>query len=182
MSDTDSFVEMEFFVTGAMTYLDVDDAMAQFRRRVQDQCTVLVSRRLVDINHASNMSWTRDDLKDYKWREGDYFHVGTQLTVENLGGLYFCLELYREHQSSVCGALVYLYRKRANLASLLWGQLPEGASDTAYRDGNNLFFERLLTKDELPNFPDHLNQQIDHFIAFMEGCGGLTKYLPPSPV
>jgi hypothetical protein len=55
MSDNGSDKEREFFVIGAKTYLAVDDAMAQFRRIVQDQCTTLVSTRLDEINRACEM-------------------------------------------------------------------------------------------------------------------------------
>ena len=57
MSDNGSDKEREFFVIGAKTYLAVDDAMAQFRRIVQDQCTTLVSTRLDEINRACETAW-----------------------------------------------------------------------------------------------------------------------------
>ena len=118
------------------------------------------------------------DLRDYTWRPSDCFHVGKQVTLENFGGLYLCLELYRENDTPVYGALVYLWRRRANLAVDMWDRLNAAASNTAYCEGNDLFFERLLSEDEIPDFLDHLNRALDDFIAFIGGCGGLRKFLP----
>ncbi len=177
MSDNGSDKATEFFVTGTKTYLDVDDAMAEFRRLVRDQCRVVASKRLDEINRACEMKWTVNDLKDYSWRQTDCFHVGKQIAVENLGGLYFCLELNREDDATICGALVYLWRQRAALAGDLWDRLSNAASDTAYPEGNNLVFERLLSESDGPNFREHLNRAIDDFIAFVSGGGGLKKYL-----
>lgn len=52
-------------MAGARTYLlDVDDAMAQFRRTIQEQISTLLSNRLDEINRACEMDWTPNDLWD----------------------------------------------------------------------------------------------------------------------
>ena len=177
MSNNGSDKEREFFVTGTETYLDVDDAMAQFRRMVQDQCTTLVSRRLDEINRACEMDWTPNDLRDYTSRQSDHFNVGKQVAVENFGGLYFYLELRRGNDDLVYKTLVDLYRQRANLGAALWNC--GAASGTAHCKGNDLTFEQLVSKDKIPDFVEHLNQAIDDFIKLIGDCGGLRKYLPP---
>lgn len=179
MNNSGADLERDFFVTGARTYLDVDDAMTEFRRFVRNHCRVVASKRLGEINRACEMEWTANDLKDYSWRQPDCFHVGKQIAVENLGGIYFCLEMYRENDSVASGTLVYLYRRRADLAIALWDRLDSTASDTAYCEGNSLIFKRLLSEDEIPDFPEHLNRTVDAFIAFIVSCGGLTKHLQP---
>jgi hypothetical protein len=99
------------------------------------------------------------------------------VSVENLGGLYFCLELSRQNYAAV----VYLYRRRANLAVDLWNQLHRAAPNTAYCEDNSLIFSRPVLEDEIPEFSEHLSRNLDEFIAFMSGCGGLKKYLPRTP-
>lgn len=189
MSDGGSDKRMEFFVTGAKTYLDVDDAMAEFRRLVQDQCSNNVRQKLGEINQACEMNWRTSDLKDYVWHPPDRIHLGKKILVENLGrpegGLYFGLELARKEGQAIYAALVYLYRERKDLAVDLWTRLPRAASDCAYSqgsdwaygEGKNLVFTRRLSEDMLPDFSKYLDQRIDSFIAFISGGGGLKKYL-----
>jgi hypothetical protein len=166
--------EREFFLTGAKSYLDVSDAMSEFRRQVQQQCTEVITARLQDINQASQMDWTADDLKDYQWTEGH--DIGKQLPVDGFGGLYFCLELYREASGVCYGALIYLWRRRANLAPTLWAILEEHPSDTRWCDGNSLIFWQELAEDQLTDFQTYLNKAVDEFLAFVEAVGGLKKY------
>jgi hypothetical protein len=78
-------------------------------------------------------------------------------------------------------AVVYLYRRRANLAVDLWNQLHRAAPNTAYCEDNSLIFSRPVLEDEIPEFSEHLSRNLDEFIAFMSGCGGLKKYLPRTP-
>jgi hypothetical protein len=180
MSEIGSDKEREFFVTGARTYLDVADAMAEFRRQVQDQCSIVVSRRLDEINRACEMDWTRNALKDYIWPQSDCFHVGNKILVKELGnqgGLYFCLELLRRDDNVVCAALVVLYRERGSLAVDLWVRLRGVRSDTAYSTGNDLIFTRRLSEDKISSFQEYLNRAIDDFIAFINSSGGLKRYL-----
>jgi hypothetical protein len=180
MSENGSDTVREFLVTGARTYLDVADAMAEFRRQVQDQCTTVVSRRLDEINRACEMDWTGNGFKDYIWPQSGCFHVGKKVLVKELGnqgGLYFCLELLRRGDSVVCAALVCLYRERGNLAVDLWARLRGAASDAAHSDGNNIFFTRRLSEDEIPAFQEYLNGAIDDFIAFIIASSGLKRYL-----
>jgi hypothetical protein len=184
MSDNGSDQEREFFVTGAKTYLDVDDAMAQFRHMIQDKITTSVSRRLDDINQACDMAWTTNDLKDYTSRQSDSFLVGKQVTVENgglyCGGLYFYLRIGRESGALVYTTIVDLYRLRANIAIDLWKC--GAASVTASWKGTNLWFQqRVPSADETPDFLEHLNRALDDFIKFVRDCGGLRKHLPPGP-
>jgi hypothetical protein len=180
MSEAVSNKEREFFVTGAKTYLDVDDAMAQFRRRIQDQVTKLVDRRLDEINRACETDWTANDLRDYTERLSDCFCVGKQVALENFGALYFYLRICREDANLAYTTIVDLYRQRANLAIGLWdfGTI----SNTASCKGNDIFFpQRLLSEEQVLNFPEHLNSALDNFITFIRGCGGLSKYLPKKP-
>jgi hypothetical protein len=168
--------EREFFVTGAKTYLDVNDAMAEFHRQVQHQCTDVLATRLRDLNRACQMDWTSVDLKDYQWREGH--HIGKQLSIDGFGGLYFCLELYRKNGSTGYGALTYLWRRRATLAPTIWAILKEAPSDTRWCDGSNLFFWQELAENRLPRFKSYLSKAIDEWVGFMEEVGGLKKHLP----
>jgi hypothetical protein len=177
MNNNESNKEGEFFVRGAKTYLDVDDAMAEFRRQVQDQCTKVVSGRLDEIMRAAEMDWTPNHLKDYNERSPDRLYLGKQVWVENFGGLYFCLTLSRENDRAVYGALVYLYRQRKSLAVHLWASLSRVASATAYVRGNNLFFLRHLSEEKLQDFREYLNLAIDDFVAFIRDSGGLKRHL-----
>src|ERR1700730_11151695 len=55
--------ENEFFLTGAKTYLDVEDAVEEFRRQVQERCGEVVESRLTDICHACDQEWVAEQLK-----------------------------------------------------------------------------------------------------------------------
>lgn len=170
-------VEGEFFLAGARTYLDVNDAMAEFRRYVQRLCAKAVTSRMRDVNRASQMNWTTADLKDYLWTDG--YHIGKQLAVNGLGGLYFCLELSRSDGGVCYASVVYFYRERGSFASELWEIIDDNPSDIQYCEGNNLVFTHKLTDDQLPDFQTWLDRTIDEFVAFIEAAGGLKKHLPP---
>jgi len=102
------------------------------------------------------------------------------VAVESFGVLYFYLELRRGNNDLVYKALVDLYRQRAyNSTVALWKC--GAASGTAHCKGNDLFFERLVSKDKIPEFREHLNQAIDDFIKLIGDCGGLKRHLPPRP-
>jgi hypothetical protein len=185
MSSNGSDREREFFVTGAETYLDADDAMAQFRHMVQDKIATLVSGRLEEINRACDMAWTTNDLKDYTSRQSDNFLVGKQVTVESpsglyCGGLYFYLRIGREGGALAYTTMVDLYRLRANIAKDLWKC--GAASGTASWKGTDLWFQQKVpSSDETPDFPEHLNRALDDFIKFIGDCGGIRKHLPAEP-
>ena len=178
MSNKESDNEGEFLVAGAKTYLDVDDAMEQFRRLVQDHCTAMLSKRIDEVNRICKMDWTPNDLKDYKWRQPDSFHIGKHFAIENFGGLYICLELNREKDGMDYATVVYLWRQRRDLARDLWDRLHSAPSDGQYCEGNSLIFQRPLSEDKIPSFLEYLNLTLNDFIAFIEGSGGLKKYLP----
>jgi hypothetical protein len=170
--------EKEFFVTGVKTYVDVDDAMTEFRRLVQHQCRIVVSRGLDGVNQACGMHWTAKNLKDYSQKTNDNHYLGNQLEVKGLGGLYFCLRLYRKEDSKLFVASVFLYRLRVSLADDLWGCSNAVHSDISYtRTNNNLIFERRFLEDNIADFGEYLGQAITDFNAFISKSGGLEKYL-----
>ncbi len=113
MSEEVTDEERKFLVTGAKTYFAVDEAMEQFRHRVQDQVATLVGGRLSEINKACEMDWTVDDITGYRERNPDNYNVGKQIAVVGFGGLYFYLKLWREK----CEVYVNLYRSRMGLMS-----------------------------------------------------------------
>jgi len=90
MSKSGSDGGREFFVTGVGTYVEVDDAMTEFRSLVQQKCRTVVRGRLEEINQACGMHWRANDLNDYLQKTNDHLFLGEQLEVKGLGGLYFC--------------------------------------------------------------------------------------------
>ena len=74
---------------------------------------------------------------------------------KTLAASIFASEQTARMMPPICGALVYLWRQRAALAGDLWDRLSNAASDTAYPEGNNLVFERLLSESDGPNFREH---------------------------
>jgi hypothetical protein len=177
MSDGGMDKETDFFVTGAKTYLDVEAAMAEFRRQVQGHCMKVASDRLDEINKAAEMDWTRNDLKDYRGVELNRVYLGKQVQVEGFGTIYFYLTLSRADDHGTYAASVDLRRQRKGLADDLWVRLSRTSSDTAYIAGNNLVFTRPLAEDQLQQFREHLDQAIDDFVTFIRDSGGLKKYL-----
>jgi hypothetical protein len=169
--------EMEFFVSGVKTYVDVDDAMVEFRRLVRQQCKTIVSVRLDEINQACGMHWKAIDLNDYSQKTNDDHYFGKQVEVKGLGGIYFCLRLSRKDDRKLF-ASVFLYRPRAILATGLWDQPMTVPSDNPYiRTNNNIILERHILEDKIPEFGEYLNQAITDFIIFIRDSGGLNKYL-----
>lgn len=166
MSEEGTDKEREFLVTGAKKYLVVDEAMEQFRHRVQDQIATLVQRRLSEINKACEMDWTVDDIAGYKERYSDNCNIGKQVAVDGFGGLYFYLKLCRDKYE----VYVNLYRRRADLAGDLWQR---AACST-----NNINFIRVVPEDGIPEFGERLTEAIDDFVKFIGDAGGLKKYLP----
>jgi hypothetical protein len=175
MNDDDLNREKEFFVTGVKTYVEVDDAMAEFRRLVQQQCKAVAVSRLAELNRTCGMHWTVNDLNDYLQKDKHHF-IGKQMEVKELGGLYFCLRLSREDDSNLFYAYVFLYRRHRDLATGLWERSGESASVT-WKGRNNIGFARNLPEDRIPLFEDHLNDAVTDFVAFINESGGLRKYL-----
>ncbi len=97
--------EKQFFETGVKTYLAADDAMTEFRRLVQHKCKTAASRRLDELNQACGMHWAVSDLNDYLEPNGNNHHIGEQVELKGLGGLYFCLRLSRIDESRPLAAL-----------------------------------------------------------------------------
>ena len=177
MNSKGSEAEREFFLTGAELYLEIEEAVAEFRRQVRGRSTRVVEGRLTEIGQACHMEWTANAFSDYKstWPGGR--HIGKQLSIKGFGNLYFCLDLYRENGGIVYVALVYLYRRNANLAAGLWPLLGTSPAAGGYREGNNLYFGRWMAKDQVPDFEEYLNGAIDDFITFISKSGGLKKYI-----
>ena len=180
MNNEESDRKREFLITGARTYVDIDDVMTEFRRLVQDQCRKVVCERLDEISRACSLDWKPNSIKNYVERTADYFNIGKQLAVERLGGLYFCLRLPREDDKGLFRASVFLYRQNQNLASELWGRL-SSISDTSYSGPYNLFFEQRLSDDKIPDFGKYLDQAITDFNGFINDSGGLRKHQVQEP-
>jgi hypothetical protein len=176
MNNDGSDREREFFVTGVKKYFEVDDAMAEFRRLVQQQCKTVVISRLAEVNQACDMRWTVDDLNDYSEKTDQHRFIGKQVEVKGLGGLYFCLRLSREDDSEPFYAHVFLYRIRRNLATGLWDRSGTNASVT-WKGRNNIGFGRRLPEDKIPHFEDYLNGAVTDFLAFINESGGIRKHL-----
>jgi hypothetical protein len=168
--------EREFFVTGVKTYVDVDDAITEFRRLVQHKCRTVVSRRLDEVNQACGIGWTADKLDDYSQKTDDHHYIGKRIEVKGLGGLYFCLRLSSEGNSRPFDAFVFLYRIRRDLATGLWDRSGASASVT-WKGRNNLGFGRPVPEDKIPHFEDYLDQAVTDFLAFINESGGLRKHL-----
>jgi len=178
----------QFLITGAKTYLDAHDAMAEFRRKIQDQIVTLARRCLHEINRACDMDWTQNDLTDYTEHESDRFYAGKQLAVKDPGGslrLYFYFRIVRENDSLVYTTLVDLYRINRGLAKGLWESAAAklaAAPDTASWSGNDIWFhQRIPSENETPNFLEYLDRALQEFIGFIGECGGLRKHLPQEP-
>ncbi len=181
MRDDESEKEKEFLVTGARTYLDVDDAMIEFRRQIQDQCRAVVCSRLAEINRACNRNpnWTHNDVKTYfeRFTGDDCLYVGCRLDVEGFGGLYFCLKLAREEDSRLYHAVANLYRQNQSIAAELWGSFGEDVYTSSSKGPNNLFFAQGMSENDVPDLRERLNLAADDLIAFIDGSGDLKKYL-----
>uniref|UniRef100_E6PWY7 PD-(D/E)XK nuclease superfamily protein n=1 Tax=mine drainage metagenome TaxID=410659 RepID=E6PWY7_9ZZZZ len=175
MNNEKSDKKKDFLIKGARTYIDVDDAMTEFRRLVQDQCLEVVKKRLDDLNYACGMDWKQYQVKNYLERKDDYFYCGKQLAVGGLGGVYFCLRIKRDGNNVLSLASVFLYRKNRNLASELWHNFTP-TSGTSCSGHYNLFFERHMLAENIPDFAIHLDEAINDFNEFIHNNGGLKKY------
>ena len=180
MNDDGLDREREFFVTGVNTYLDVDDAIVEFRRLVEHKCRSVVSARLNEVNQECGMDWTVGDLNDYFEKANDFHYIGKQMEVKELGKLYFCLRLSREIDSNPIDAFVYLYRKQRDIATGLW-EIAGASASVTYKGRNNLGFGQPIPKDKIPDFEDYLDKAVTGFLVFINKCGGLKKYLAPGP-
>jgi hypothetical protein len=182
--------ESEFFVAGAKTYLDVDLAVAAFRRQVQGECERVVKEKLNEINQACESHWRFSSLRDYIYHQSSPYNavdLGKKILVEGAGsqgGLYFHLRLARKmnninEDSLDYGAVVQLYRGSQDVLLGLWAHGGSAASGAAFETTtNSLIFKKNLTEDTLLDFCTHLAQATDDFITFMGKVGGLMKYLP----
>jgi len=165
--------EREFLVTGVKTYLEADDAMTEFRRLVQHKCRTATNKRLSELNKACGTDWTANDLNDYfEDEKGKHHHIGLQVKLKGLGGLYFCLRLSRVDESRPLAAFVFLYRLRTSLAADLWKR-----ASGSVPGRNHLRFARPFPEVEILKFEGYLGKAIADFIAFINKSGGLKKYL-----
>jgi len=124
MSIKGSEAGREFFLTGAKLYLDVEDALEEFRRRVQEKCARVVEARLREIGQKIGQQWSPEDIRAYQGRwseEGQQGGlVGRQLIVQGFGHLYFYLSLCREDDRIAYHAGVSLWRQNSNAAGKLF--------------------------------------------------------------
>jgi|SRR5450432_127155 len=122
MSRKRSEPELEFFLTGAKTYLDVEDAVAEFQRQVQERCGEVAGSRLKDIAHVCDQEWVAEQLKDYTEKDNVSRSLGKWVAVEGLGRLAFYFKAYRDDGEVAFGPGVWLSRKRTDLAQDLWSR------------------------------------------------------------
>jgi hypothetical protein len=164
--------EKQFFVTGIKTYLEADDAMTEFRRLVQHKCRTAASKRLDELNQACGKHWTVNDLKEYFEPNENNHHIGEQVELKGFGGIYFCLRLSRVDESRPLAAFVFLYRARRDLAIDLWAR-----ASGSVLGKNHLNFAQPFPEDKIPDFEGYLDRAVTDFLAFINGGGGLQKYL-----
>lgn len=182
MSDCGSNEERDFLITGARTYLDADDAMALFRRRIQAEITTLVDDRLGEISRACGREWSANDVKDYTERQTDAYFIGKRLDVKNQGAIYFYLEIRRESSALNYAAGASLYRPNQSLWPDLWERIKEEPAETAGCTGNSAFFhQKLASEESVPDLVEPLALALDEFVAFMSECGGIPKDAWPAP-
>lgn len=175
MSKERSGPEQEFFVTGAETWLDVEDAIVEFRRQAQQRCREVVEPRLRDISDACKMEWKADQLLDFRERTADWGCLGQKLRLGSVARLYFYLIVYRDASVGPYGAHVCLWRARSNIATSLWS-LAQAQSKKVQQEGNSLYVGPMFSEVELFSFEQHLNKAIEHFISFIGKAGGLKKH------
>jgi hypothetical protein len=182
--------EAEFFLAGAKTYLDVDLAVAAFRRQVQAECGRVVKEKLDEINQACKSHWKSSSLKDYLYHQSNPYHavdLGKKILAEGTGsqgGLYFHLRVARKMDEVNEGSLDYsavvqLFRGSKDVLRGLWAHCGTDAPGAAFETTtNSLIFKKIVTEDTLRDFCTHLEHATDEFIIFMGKVGGLMKYLP----
>ncbi len=179
MRDDESEKVKEFLITGARTYLDVDDAVLEFRRQIQNKCRAVVCGRLAEINRACNRNpnWSDNDVKDYFERFTGGSYVGCRLDMERFGGLYFCLKIAREENRTLYHAVANLCRNNKSIAAELWQSFGKEVHEGSYKTTNDLFFARVLSENDVPDLRDYLDQATVDLISFISDNGGLKKYL-----
>jgi len=123
-----SEAELEFFLTGAQTYLDVEDAVEEFRRQVQERCGEVAQLRLADIAQACDQEWAVEQLKDYAEKADVSRYLGKWVAVEGLGRLTFFFGVYRDDGKLAFVTGVWLSRKRTELAPDLWSPRERGSA------------------------------------------------------
>lgn len=179
METKTSNVELEFFVTGAKTYLDVKDAMDEFRNRVRKACDTVVLSVLSDINGACGLTMSRADVKDYVWNASrDECHIGRKLLLKTLGekegGLYFALVLRRENQKLITEARVILYRDNERAVPEFWDSFSRTSVPSFYRKGKlDCGVNRQLTDGELAEFDKAITQCALTFLSCLKAAGGI---------
>jgi hypothetical protein len=181
MNTDESQAQSDFLITGARTYLDVDDAMEEFRRLIQEQSRRVVLGRIGDLKRVCEQEWSANDVRRYSESGAEFFQVGHKLGVKELGstygGLYFCLKLYRDGNRNHSLAVAFLYHERKDLAVSLWDSFTDGGFENSSISDWNIFFARPLSEDNIPEFGRYLDQAIVDLIAFIEKSGGLRKHL-----
>jgi hypothetical protein len=181
MTTNASQEERDFLITGAKTYLDVDDAMEEFRRQIQEQSRGVVLGRIGDLKRVCEQEWSANDIRRYSESGAGFFQLGHKLGVKELGstygGLFLCLKLSREGDRIRYLAVAFIYREKKSLAVSLWDRFREGAFENSSLSDWNIFFTRPLSEDDIPEFGKHLDQAIADLVAFIEESGGLLKHL-----
>jgi hypothetical protein len=79
MSDTRSDEEKNFFVAAAETYLDVDSAMTEFQRQVQDECKEAIRDRLGEISQACGKDCRLEYFREYRESGTSCIYLGRQM-------------------------------------------------------------------------------------------------------
>jgi hypothetical protein len=184
MSDTRSDEEKNFFVAAAETYLDVDSAMTEFQRQVQDECKEAIRDRLGEISQACGKDCRLEYFREYRESGTGCIYLGRQMHLDGFGGLYFYLKIFREltifreYDRTSYGAYISLYRQNKKHGKDLWDQISSTSPGRPYTKGNSLYVSRPIPKDQLLNFQDYLDDAISDFLAFITASGGLKKHLP----
>ena len=162
MNTDASQAERDFLITGAKTYLDVDDAMEEFRRRIQEHSRSVVLERIGDLRRVCEQEWSTADVRRYSESGADVFQLGHKLGVKELGptygGLYFSLKLYRDGGRNHSLAVAFLYRERKVLAPSLWDCFKDGEFQNSSISDWNIFFARPLSEANIPEFGSYLDQ------------------------
>jgi hypothetical protein len=179
MNMAGSDVDREFFLTGAKTYLDVKDALAEFQTRVRHACDAVVMDLLNDINCACCLNLSRSDFKDYIWNaSSDEVHIGRKALLKTLGpsegGLYLGLVLRRQNQRRFCEARVFLYRDNDSFVPSFWDKLSGTSTPSFYRKGKlDCGVDKELSDDEIANIQETIAQVTAALLACITSAGGI---------
>lgn len=178
MTSYESEPEREFFLTGARTYLDAQDALTEFCRQVIERSTALVRKRLPNIIDACGSGFFGEPT-DYTFfdEESGSQRLGTKLEAKGRRcRLCFSLELRRDKDTVAYRALVHLWRGKVGIADNLWSR-----RKAPLQNSKKLYFPSCLDESQIPDFNEHLDEAITDFTKFIKKAGGLEKHFPRKP-